>query len=97
MSRSNGNLAILDENRVSVVSACHSPFSAPRHFRCCALDFPQQSGVKMYDGHGGRDGEVTKVRKDVRSSTGGSQTGTQRSYGFRKHCLQPASYGYSEN
>jgi hypothetical protein len=76
MSRSNGNLAILDENRVPVVSACHSPSSAPRHFHsrtrysvghCWALDFPQQRWVTTHDGEVSKvmeavTGEVTKVR-----------------------------------
>jgi hypothetical protein len=76
MSRSNGNLAILDENRVPVVSACHSPSSAPRHFHsrtrysvghCWALDFPQQRWVTTHDGEVSEVteavmGEVTKVR-----------------------------------
>ena len=106
MSRSNGNLAIFDENHVPVIYACLSPSFAPRHFHCrtcystghcCALNLLQQSRVKIYNGHGGRDKEVTKVRKDVHSSTGGSQIGTQRSCDFRKHCLQLVAYGYSEN
>jgi hypothetical protein len=91
MSCSNGSLAILDENRVSVVSACHSPSFAPCYFHyykrypagCwCTLNFLQQNRVNTHDDgyggvgdHGGCEGEVTKVRKDVHSSTGGSQTG----------------------
>jgi hypothetical protein len=89
MSRSNGNLAILDENCIPVVSLCHSPSSAPRHFhcrtrypagRCCTLNFPQECQVNTHDGRyggvggdGGRDGGGDQGAKGKEFLYGGGQ------------------------
>jgi hypothetical protein len=89
MSRSNGNLAILDENRIPVISPCHSLSSMPRHFHCrtrypagrsSALNFPQECQVNTHDGRyggvrgdGGHDGGGDQGAKGKEFLCGGGQ------------------------